>query len=186
MAMAVDKNEVALVKLVGGRLREARELCRLTVHEASARLGITKPLLEKIEEGVDVEHLPLKLVRQASLVYDVSVDFLFGFSDDWEVAEETKQARAFAGYIHQEQIKLFSQWAVKQRRQEKQVQALAAAVDALRLEVAETFEALDVFEALNPGFNHLPGGSMIRYRIEKANRAAQNAYLSLLRCRAIT
>jgi transcriptional regulator with XRE-family HTH domain len=183
--MAVDKNEVAIVKLVGGRMREARELCRLTVHEAAARLGITKPLLEKIEEGVDVEHLPLKLVRQASLIYDVSCDFLFGFSDDWEIAEEAKMGREIGAYLHQAQIKLFSQWAITQRLQEKQVQALAAAVDALRLEVAEIFEAMDAFQALNPGFNHLPGGSMIRYRVHKANRAAQNAYLSLVRCRAI-
>jgi transcriptional regulator with XRE-family HTH domain len=181
----VDKDEIAIVKIAGGRMAEARELCKLPRHVAAERLGISDALLAKIEEGVDVEHLPLKLVRQASLVYDVSCDFLFGFSDDWEVAEETKQGREIGAYLHQAQIKLFSQWAVKQRRQEKQVQALAAAVDALRLEVAEIFEALDAFQALNPGFNHLPGGSMIRYRVHKANRAAQNAYLSLVRCRAI-
>jgi hypothetical protein len=39
------------------------------------RLGISKPMLEKIE-------IPLKVIRQAGLIYDVSYDFLLGFSDD--------------------------------------------------------------------------------------------------------
>jgi transcriptional regulator with XRE-family HTH domain len=181
----LDKDEIAIVKIVGERMAEARQLCKLPRHVAADRLGIPDDLLSKLESGFDVEAIQLKLVRQASLIYDVSVDFLLGFSDDWEVDPKTRQDREFAAYLHQEQAKLFSRWAVNQLRVERQMKTLSTAVNALRIEVAETFEALDTFEALNPGFKDLPGGSMIRYRIEKANRAAQNAYLSLVRCRAI-
>jgi transcriptional regulator with XRE-family HTH domain len=180
----VDKDEIAVIKLVGGRLAEARQLCKLPRHVAADRLGISDDLLAKIESGVDVETIPLKWVRQASLIFDVSVDYLFGFSDDWEVDPKIRQDRAFAAYLHREQTQWFSRWAVKQLNLEKQLQALTAAVDALRLEVAEIFEALDTFQALNPDFNHLPGGSMIRYRVNRANQAAKHAYLSLLRCKA--
>jgi transcriptional regulator with XRE-family HTH domain len=181
----IDQTEVAIIKIVGGRMREARELCKLPRHVAADRLGVSDQSLDRIESGIDIETIALKVIRQASLIYDVSVDFLLGFSDDWEVDPKTRQDREFAAYLHQEQAKLFSRWAVNQLRVERQMKTLSTAVNALRIEVAETFEALDTFEALNPGFKDLPGGSMIRYRIEKANRAAQNAYLSLVRCRAI-
>jgi transcriptional regulator with XRE-family HTH domain len=177
----VDKDEVAIVKLVGGRMREARELCKLTVYEAADRLGIPKPLLEKLEVGFDVPSLPLKWVRQASLIYDVSVDFLLGFSDDWEVDPKTRQDREFAAYVHAEQAKLFSRWAVKQLHLERQVEAMTAVIGTLPAEIEAIVEALNTFRGMNPDFDKLPAGSMLQHRIQRASEKAQEARRALLR-----
>jgi transcriptional regulator with XRE-family HTH domain len=177
----VDKDEVAIIKIVGGRMAEARALCKLPRHVAAERLGIADDLLAKIEEGVDVETMPLKLVRQASLVYDVSVDFLFGFSNDWEVTEETKQDREFAAYLHQAQTQLFSRWAVKQMRLERQVEAMAPAAGTLTDEIEAIVEALNTFKGMNPEFDKLPAGSMLQYRINRAGEKANEARRALIR-----
>jgi transcriptional regulator with XRE-family HTH domain len=177
----VDKDEVAILKIVGGRLAEARELCKLPRHVAADRLGIPDDLLAKIESGVDVETIPLKLVRLASLVYDVSVDYLFGFSDDWETDPKTRQDREFAAYIHREQTQWFSRWAVKQLHLERQVEALAAVVGVLPAEIEAIAGALDVFQAMNPDFDRLPAGSQLQYRIRKAHVSAQVARRALIR-----
>jgi hypothetical protein len=177
----VDKDEIAVIKLVGSRMREARELCKLPVHVAADRLGIPKPLLEKLEVGFDVPSLPLKWVRQASLVYDVSLDYLFGYTDDWELAEETKQGREIGAWIHQQQSTLFAEWAVKQLRLERQVEAMTAAVGILPVEIEAIAGALDVFQAMNPDFDRLPAGSMLLHRIKRASEKAQEARRALIR-----
>jgi transcriptional regulator with XRE-family HTH domain len=184
--MQVDHDEVAVAKLIGSRMAEARMLCKLPRHIAADRLDVSAQELERIENGVDVERVSLKLVRQASLVYDVTTDFLYGFSTDWEVCAEVKIGREIGAYLHVEQAKLFSGWAVKQMRLEQQVEALTAAVNTLRLEVAEIFEALDTFRERNPNFDTMPAGATLVHRVEKANRAAQSAYRALHRCKAAT
>jgi DNA-binding XRE family transcriptional regulator len=177
----LDKDEIAIVKIVGERMAEARQLCKLQRHMAAGRLGISDKLLEQIESGVDIEHLPLKLVRQASLIYDVSVDYLFDFSSDWEVDPKTRQDREFAAYLHQEQTQLFSRWAVKQLQLERQVEALSAAVGVLPAEIEAIVEALKTFEVMNPDFDRLPAGSMLQYRIQRAHEKAQGARRVLIR-----
>jgi hypothetical protein len=179
--VGIDKDEIAVIKLVGSRMREARELNKLPVHVAADRLGIPKPLLEKLEVGFDVPSLPLKWVRQASRVYDVSLDYLFGYSDDWEVAEETKQGREIGAYIHQEQSKLFSRWAVRQMNLERQVEAMTAVVGTLPAEIEAIVEALNTFRGMNPDFDKLPAGSMLQHRIQRAHEKAQEARRALLR-----
>lgn len=177
----VDKDEIAAIKIVGSRMAEARLLCKLPQHVAADRLGISTQTLEQIENGIDAECIPLKWVRQASLIYDVSVDYLFGFSDDWEVAEETKMGREIGAWVHQQQVKLFSQWAVRQIRLERQVTILTPTVDALRIAVAEVYEALDQFKELNEKFDLMPGGALLLNRIEKGNQAALNARNALVK-----
>jgi hypothetical protein len=85
------------------------------------------PMLEKIEEDINVESILLKVVRQASLIYDVSCDFLVGFSDDKETDPKTRQDRAFATYIYQAQTK-FS--ANRDAKLEGKINALMAVHEA--------------------------------------------------------
>lgn len=177
----VDKDEIAVIKLVGGRLAEARELCKLPRHTAADRLGISDDLLAKIESGVDVETIPLKLIRQASLIFDVSVDFLLGFSNDWETDPKTRQDREFAAYVHSEQAQLFARWAVKQLHLERQVEALAAVVGTLPVEIEAIHESLAAFKTMNPDFDRLPAGSQLQYRIRKTHESAQAARRALMR-----
>jgi hypothetical protein len=183
--VGIDKDEIAVIKLVGSRMREARELNKLPVHVAADRLGIPKPLLEKLEVGFDVPSLPLKWVRQASLIFDVSVDYLLGFSDDWETDPKTRQDREFGAYIHQAQTQLFSQWAVKQMNLERQVEAMAVAVGTLPAEIEAIVEALNTFRGMNPDFDKLPAGSMLLHRIKRVSEKAQEARRVLTRNKVI-
>jgi transcriptional regulator with XRE-family HTH domain len=177
----VDKDEIAVIKLVGSRLAEARQLCKLPRHIAADRLGISDKFLEQIESGVDVEAIPLKLIRLASLIFDVSVDFLLGYSNDWETDPKTRQDREFGAYIHREQTKLFSQWTVKQLHLERQLEAMGAVVCVLPAEIEAVNESLDAFKRLNPDFDRLPSGSQLQYRIRKAHESAQAARRALIR-----
>ncbi|MGZ8942610.1 MAG: hypothetical protein ACXW00_07585 [Methylobacter sp.] len=149
---------------------EARELCKLLRYVAADRLGITDKALYYIETGFDVEYIPLKLVRQASLIYDVSCDYLMGFSDDWEVCEEVKMAREIGAWVHHEHIKMFAEWAAKQMYLEQQFGALLAAVDGVN-------ESFSFFKSMNPDFDSLPGGSQLQYRIKKASEKANEVSL---------
>ncbi|WP_027159155.1 helix-turn-helix domain-containing protein [Methylobacter luteus] len=177
----MDKDEIAITKIVGSRMVEAREICKLPRHVAADRLDVSDSLLAKIESGVDIETIPLKLVRLASLIYDVSVDFLLGFSSDFEVAEETKLGREIGAWVHHQQAKLFTQWAARQMALEGQVEAMAAAVGVLLAEIEAINEALTAFKRLNSDFNRLPAGSQLQYRIRKAHESAQTARRALIR-----
>lgn len=177
----IDKDEIAIIKIVGSRMAEAREICKLPRHVAADRLGVSDSYLARVENGIDIETIPLKLIQMASLVYEVSCEFLFNFSNDWEVAEETKQGREIGAWIHHENKKLFSQWAVKQIALERQAEVMAAAVGVLPAEIEAVVEALATFKRLNPDFDRLPAGSQLQFRINKASKKAQEARCALTR-----
>jgi len=176
----LDHDEIAIAKIIGARMAEARELCKLPQHVAAGRLGVSGKALEQIENGIDVERIPLNIVRLASAIYDVSVDYLFGYSDDWEVAEETKIGREIGAWLHHQQEKLFVQWASKQLQLERQIEAMAA-VTAILDEIKEVNEALATFKEMNLDFDRLPAGSMLQHRIRKASESAQEARCALAR-----
>ncbi|MBF6649522.1 hypothetical protein [Methylobacter sp. BlB1] len=175
------KDEIAIAKIVGSRMAEARAICKLPRHVAADRLGVSDSFLARIENGVDIETIPLKLVRLASLIYDTSVDFMLGFSSEWEVSEEAKLGREIGAWIHHQQAKLFSQWAVRQMALERQVEVMAAAVGVLPAEIEAVVEALATFKRLNPDFDRLPAGSQLQFRINKASKKALEARCALIR-----
>jgi len=177
----LDQSEIEITKLVGSRMAEARELCKLPRHVAADRLDVSTEELQRFESCTDISSIPLRVVRKASLVYDVSVDYLFCFSNDFEVAEETKLGREIGAWIHQQQAKLFAQWSVKQMGLERQVEALAAAVGTLPAEIEAVDEALAALKRMNPDFDRLSAGSMLQYRIKRANEKAKEARCVLIR-----
>jgi transcriptional regulator with XRE-family HTH domain len=183
--MQVDHDEVAVAKLIGSRMAEARMLCKLPIHIAADRMDVSAQWLEQLENGIDATAIPLKTIRRASLIYDVSTDFLLAFSDDWEVAEETKMGREIGAWIYHEQEKLFAQWAAKQMRMERQVEAMAAMVAVLPAEIEAVGEALNAFKQMNTDFDKLPAGSMLQFRIRRAHEKAQEARCALVRHKVI-
>ncbi|QSB03230.1 helix-turn-helix transcriptional regulator [Methylomonas sp. EFPC1] len=74
-----------IVKTFGQRMIIAREMCGLSGLEAAELLGYANSSkLSKIEHASDPETIPAFLPYKASIVYNVSLDFLFGLSDDWQ------------------------------------------------------------------------------------------------------
>jgi transcriptional regulator with XRE-family HTH domain len=79
------RKNAALFKIVGARLMQAREMCGMTLSEAARQLGYANPSkLSKVEHASDAASVPFWLIPEAAQLYDVSTEFLFGLSDDFE------------------------------------------------------------------------------------------------------
>lgn len=90
-------DQIEVVKVFGGRMREARDLCGMNLVTAAKRLGYRNASkLSKIENASDTNSVPIWLIPKAAKLYMVSVDFLFGFSDDWERSPVVCQQREIA------------------------------------------------------------------------------------------
>lgn len=159
-ALSTKQEQALLVKAIGERLRHARELCNLSQSEAAKRLGYANPSkLSKVEAATDTNSVPLWLIRKAAEVYEVSVDFLFGFSDDWEAGARMTQEREVSAWLKQ-------QWDVVRERDLSVLRMLndrlfemRTGVAALHAGIREANMALESFAELNPEFAEEMRGS---------------------------
>ena len=139
--------QLDLVKTVGARLKASRELNNLSLSEAARRLGYSNSSkLSKVENATDTNSVPLWLIRDAARIYDVSVDYLFGLTRDWE----TGVPRGVTGW-------LMDEWEHQRRRDASALAALAGRVDAcatmipaLAADAVAVRVALDRLAELNP------------------------------------
>ena len=170
-----------IVKTIGARLREARELCNMTQQEAARRLGYSNPSkLAKIEGATDTNSVPLHLIPKAALLYDVSIDFLFGTTDDWEagIGRDTSQW-------------LLAAWEDARRRDlevvsrlYRRVQFVSKTFDALFQVANDVAAALLVVRDRNDCFDELRAGSRLVNSVERQAVAVQEAEVEMRRFRA--
>ena len=77
--------------------------------QAAKKLGYSNSSgLAKVEAGTYTKSIPWWLIPRASKVYDVSVDYLFGFSEDWERDAVVSQQRDVGHWLldHWERSKM--------------------------------------------------------------------------------
>lgn len=99
--MTAKQDQTALIKIIGARFKAARELCNLSQKEAARRMGYCNSTkLSKVERAADTKSVPLWLILRASQVYEVSVDYLFGLSDDWETGSVKTQERMVSRWLY--------------------------------------------------------------------------------------
>lgn len=116
----------AVSQMIVSRLREARHLCGLSQIEAAARLGFANSSgLCKLEQQGATHAVPLWVLARAARVYEVSVDYLMGLTDDWE-ADARLTERATAHWVYEA-------WA---KARERDLKAMAA-LDIRVREIAE-------------------------------------------------
>ncbi|WP_342315737.1 helix-turn-helix transcriptional regulator [Lysobacter sp. FW306-1B-D06B] len=147
------QDQVGLVRTIGARMRHARELCNLSQSAAAKRLGYANPSkLSKVEAAADTNSVPLWLIRRAAEEYEVSVDFLFGFSDDWETGARMTQEREVSAWLKE-------QWKVARERDLSVLRMLndrlfemRSGVAAIHAGIREANMALEKFADLNPEF----------------------------------
>ena len=175
------REQSRIVKTIGARLKEARELCNMTQQEAARRLGYSNPSkLAKIEGASDTNSVPLHLIPKAAMLYDVSIDFLFGTSDDWEpnIGRDASQW-------------LLGAWEDARRRDLEVVSRLYRRVRF----VSNTFDSLfqcanDVAAALlvvrdrNDCFDELRAGSRLVNAVERQAVAVRESEVEMRRFRA--
>lgn len=181
----VDKAEVAILHTVGLRLKKARGLCQFSQKKAAELLDIDVDFLKLIEISIGIDSIPLKLIHKASVIYDVSTDYLFGFSEDWENSEEVKHQRNIGHWVYQAQLESFGRLGNEIVHQQRKIEALTNAVTQTLSAILETETALTRFRELNPEYDSMRAGAMLVSRIEAAKQVVEDAQVKLVRCKAI-
>lgn len=179
------KEQAALVQVIGNRLREARELCNLSQIEAARRLGYANSSgLAKLERATDVRSVPLWVIQRAARIYDVSLDYLFGASDDWEVGARMTIERETSAWLHEAWERARRRDMDTLRRLHDRVEVLQASV-ATMLSVANELEAaMARFIELNPTFEEdMPGGAKLLRSVRRVSGSACGAQAKLARFR---
>ncbi len=174
------RDQTALVRTIGDRLREARELCNLSQSEAARRFGYANPSkLSKVELATDTNSVPLWLIVRAARVYEVSIDFLFGLTDDWEIGVP----RGVQGFM-------FDVWEKARQRDMAALEHLHREVVAVSLHTAELVagiagatEALSTLRTRSPAFDDLPASASLAGRLERLQERAHAADAALRRFR---
>lgn len=173
-----------VLRVLGSRLRAARELCQLSQIAASRRLGCEASRLARIESATDTNSVPLWLIRRAAEVYEVGAGYLLGEggADDWETGYRMTQEREVSAW-------LAKAWAdarvhdVQARLQlEARVSAIRETVDASIDAARELDAALKRFVELNPAFEEdMRGSNRMANAVEGVAVAAAQANAKMTR-----
>lgn len=176
----VKIEQAAVVKTIGARMREARELCNMSQSAAAKRLGYSNPSkLSKVEGATDTNSAPLWLISRASKLYDVSIDFLFGTSDDWETGLQRPVQTWLV--VEWEKFRLADMKALEKLH--RRVAAVSSLLPAIAEESERTAEAIERFAELNPEFDDMRGSARLAAAAENLIRHAAKANSTIQRFR---
>lgn len=176
----VKIEQAALVKTIGARMREARELCNMSQSAAARRLGYSNPSkLSKVEGATDTNSAPLWLIVRASRLYDVSIDYLFGASDDFETGLQRPVQTWLIG--EWEKSRLADMKALEKLH--RRVAAVSSLLPAVADEAVRTAEAIKSFSCLNPEFEDMRGSARLAAAAENLIRHAEKASSTIQRFR---
>lgn len=180
-----DKQEVAALRILGQRMREARELCgssatsHLSIKDASTMLGVSPRYLADLESCIDIDHVKLSLILMAADLYSVGIGFLLGQDSDWEVCDEVMFERQVGFGLHKIHIEQISIVATEHMRQQKRQNILVDVVDKLLPLISGVAESLENFKEKNRGWESMLVGSQLAYRVRVALQTANECKYQL-------
>ena len=167
---------VALTKTIGTRMKEARELAGISQSDAARRLGYKNSAkLSKIENASDGYPVPILTIWRAAMLYEVSVDFLFGQSDDWERSARMTQERRTSALIFDvfEDAKRCHVEAMQAINNRQEV--LMEVNGLLAQAISGVAAALLRYRELNQDFDDTWASSVIVGAVERAEAAVRYA-----------
>jgi len=174
----------ALAKTIGARMREAREMCNLSQSVAAKRLDyMNSSKLSKIEGATDTNSVPPLVILKASILYQVSIDFLYGRTDDWEAGARMTMERETAAWLLDTWQKARMRDMDVLRKLHNKVEAMDASAVLMLAAAEEVDAALTRFMQLNTEFDDQPGGARLLSAVGRATEAALNAKAKLKRFR---
>lgn len=185
LSIPTSTERSALAKSIGKRLKEAREVAGFSQISAAKLFGYkNSSKLAKIEGGADTSSVPHWVVKRAAEIYEVSTDFLYGISDDWELSARACMERDVSKWV-------FNMWDAARMRDMEVLKRLQSRVDVTRGSICSMLEAsveirgaLDRFIALNPEFEEeMRGGSRLVAAVGKVEDVAYGAKIKLNRFR---
>ncbi len=166
------RKNAELFKIVGARMMQARELCGMTLSEAARQLGYANPSkLSKVEHASTDASVPFWLIPEAAQLYDVSTEFLFGLSNDFE----TGCWRGVTPFLQQA-------WDRQRKRDLKALAVLNTRIvtalevlPALAAAADYAVGAVEVVERRNHDFEEMPGGARLQAAARRLKTAAAEA-----------
>lgn len=162
-------SRAALAKNIGIRLRAARESIGMPQGIAASRLGYSnQSKLAKIEGGTDTNSVPHWMVLRAARLYEVSIDYIYGESDDWELSARALQERDMAKWM-------IEAWEAGRQRDLEVLRKLKLRMDAISETVTGIFSASqDVQDAFrrfielnSETFDEMRGGARVLSTIDR-------------------
>jgi len=164
MAIALNarKQQDQLVCTIGKRLRQGRHMCNMSLTYAAKKLGYANPSkLSKVEHAYDTHSVPLWLIERAAKLYDVSIDFLFGRSDDFETSSRMYIERETAQWV-------FHAWETARQRDMQVVRGLVNRIESIGQSTVQLHDtggqlktAMQRFVELNPEFETMRGSARV-------------------------
>jgi transcriptional regulator with XRE-family HTH domain len=180
---ASKAEQTALIRVIGARMREAREeLAGLSQQQAAGLLGYANSSkLAKIEGASDTNSVPLLAILRAAETYQVSIDFLFGVSDDWERDPAVCRERQVGRWLfeHLDQARTRDAQVFSEMR--AMVEAVSSMIPSLADGAEQAKVAFERFIDLNPTFEDLIGGARLQASIQSLDEAGRQARLALRR-----
>lgn len=172
----------ALCRLIGNRLREARELSGLSQQDAAQLLGYSNSSkLAKVELASDTNSVPFWLIAKAAQVYEVSADYLLGISEDWDIAPDERCQRQVGRW-------LLEHWQTARERDlvaladvSKKMSFVAGAINTLTERAENVQHAFDRLRDLNAGFPEMIAGAKLAASVERLVDAGCQARRQLRR-----
>lgn len=179
----IKLKQAKAVKETGSRLKESRELCNMSLSTAAQKLGYLNPSkLSKIENATDTNSVPLWLLLEASKLYEVSVDFLTGQSDDWEYSARKTQEREVSRYMAEQIERNIRNTVNMARIFNDEFEWASGSIIAMAFSPDEIQAAMKEVINLNPeAWQEMRSGNKLLNAIEKAQQLATNATSGLKR-----
>jgi len=163
-------------------MRKAREMCNLSLTKAAKELGYANPSkLSKIERASDTQSVPILTILNAAKRYEVSIDFLFGITDDWETGARMMQEREVSPWIA-EQFEHFKRKELELFRQiNDRIAVMRIALCAMSTAADNLNAAMRRFSELNPEFEDMPGSNRLYSACGRMIDASANAKTRMTR-----
>lgn len=164
---SVKQEQAQLVKVIGTRMRQARELCNLSQSEAAKRLGYANSSkLSKVERATDTYSLPIWLLFRASKVYEVSLDYLFGASESFDLSSRMSQERAVSSWLLEEFTKRQTKDMCVLRKLNNRIETIGRVAETIFGQTDNLVDAFHCFRSRNPEFVEMPAGAPLVRRME--------------------
>lgn len=173
--------KAAIVITIGRRLIEARELTGMGQAEAAQMLSVPLKVLIRHERPADRLIVSLTLIQRAAKLYEVSLDFLFGESDDWETGSRMTQERAVSRWLFREFDSARCEQMDELRRIHNRIELLGGVIRRIAEHSELVNSAFNRFRELNPEFEDARGGANVENSIERLSASSESASRALRR-----
>lgn len=167
------RKQTEAVKTIGARLKASRVLCNLSLSEAARRLGYANPSkLSKVENATDTNSVPLWLIRDAAELYEVSTEYFFGLSDDWDCGAH----RGMTPYLLDQWDRMRSRDLQALIALQQHVEAATSVIPAIQRDAQCVLDAILRLSDLNgDAFLDLQGGSILNAAAVRLKKTAADA-----------